>query len=211
MQQGPHRLTDAELLAIILRSGSGGRSALELARELLIKAGSLSRLAQMDYNQILGLQLKGLGKTKAVTIAAALQFSRRLQAASHQLPAEIVTSSNDVAHIYGPRLRDLTKEVFMIVLLSSDHKILQDLILSEGVLNAAVITPREVFRPALFANAAAVILLHNHPSGNPEPSPEDIQVTRQMTTVGKAMNIPVLDHLIIAGEKYTSFADKGLL
>lgn len=211
MQQGAYHLTDAELLAILIRSGSGGRSALELARELLIRAGSLEQLAQMDYHQILALKIKGLGVTKAVTIAAVLQISRRLQAARHPVPDNIVRSSSDVARIFGPRLRDLNKEIFMVIMLASNHKILQEMVISEGVLNASVVTPREVFRPAILHNAAAVILLHNHPSGNPEPSPEDIQVTRQITAVGKALNIPVIDHLIIAAEKYTSFADRGLL
>jgi len=211
MQQGAYRLTDAELLAILIRSGSGGRSALELARELLIKAGSLEHLAQMDYHQILALSIKGLGPTKAVTIAAVIQLSRRLHAARHPLPDSIVRSSSDVAQLFGPRLRDLNREIFMVILLASNHKVLQEVVVSEGILNASVVTPREVFRPAIQANAAAVILLHNHPSGNPEPSQEDIQVTRQITTVGKALSIPVIDHLIIAADKYTSFADKGLL
>lgn len=211
MQQGPHRLTDTELIAILLRSGTGGHSAIETARELIVKAGSLQQLAQMDYNEILHLKVKGVGKTKAVTIAAALQLARRLQSANHQIPDQIVHSSNDVALIYGPRLRDLKKEIFMVIMLASNNKIIKDAQISEGILNASVVTPREVFRAALLTSAAAVILIHNHPSGNPEPSREDIQLTHQMVTVGQAMNIPVLDHLIIAGDKYTSFADKGLL
>lgn len=211
MHLGPHRLTEAELLAILLRTGCDNQSAIELARELLIKSGGLVRLAKMDYSQILSLKIKGIGKTKAITIAAALQLARRLQSAEHQEDEIIVHSSTDVAKIYGPRLRDLNKEVFMVVLLASNHKILSEEIISEGVLNAAVVTPREVFRFALMMNAAAVILIHNHPSGNPEPSGEDIQLTNQMVAVGRAMNIPVIDHLIIAGEKYTSFVDKGLL
>ncbi len=211
MQQGPHRLTDTELIAILLRSGTGGHSAIETARELIVKAGSLQQLAQMDYNEILHLKVKGVGITKAVTVAAALQLARRLQSASHQIPDQIVHSSNDVALIYGPRLRDLKKEIFMVVMLASNNKIIKDAQISEGILNASVVTPREVFRAALLTSAAAVILIHNHPSGNLEPSREDIQLTHQMVTVGQAMNIPVLDHLIIAGDKYTSFADKGLL
>jgi len=99
----------------------------------------------------------------------------------------------------------------MVLLLASNNRLIKDVIISEGILNASVVTPREVFREAVVGMAAAVILIHNHPSGNPEPSREDIQLTKQMTESGKMMNIPVLDHIIIAGNQHSSFADKGLL
>ena len=211
MKFGPFKLTETELLAIIMRSGTGGLSAIDAAREIIQRSGGLSRLAQMDYNDILNLRIKGLGKTKAVTIVAALQLARRLQSETAQPPDRIIRSSDALAEIYGPKLRDLKKELFMVVMLASNNKILKDAIVSEGVLNASVVTPREVFREAVLAMAAAVILIHNHPSGNLEPSSEDIQLTKKMVEVGKAMQIPVLDHIIIAGEKYTSLADRGLI
>ncbi|MFH1213667.1 MAG: DNA repair protein RadC [Candidatus Neomarinimicrobiota bacterium] len=211
MQSGPLKLTETELIAILLRSGSGGNSALDVAREMLSKSGGLNALAQMDYHDILGMKIKGLGPTKAVTIAAALQLARRLQSASVILPDMIIRNSDEIARLYGPRLRDLKKEIFMVVLLASNNKIIRDTIISEGILNASVVTPREVFREAVLGMAAAIILIHNHPSGNPEPSSEDLQLTRQMKEVGRAMNIPLLDHIIIAGERFTSFADKNLL
>jgi len=211
MKAGPMKLTEAELLAILLRSGAGGNSALDVAREILRKSGGLNALAQMDYHDILNLKIKGLGPTKAVTIAAGLQLARRLQAISVSPPDMIIRKSDEVAKIYIPRLRDLKKEIFMVVLLASNNKIIRDAIISEGILNASVVTPREVFREAILGMAAAIILIHNHPSGNPEPSNEDLQLTRQMKEVGQAMNIPVLDHIIIAGAQYTSFADKELL
>ena len=211
MQYGPTKLSEAELLAILIRSGAGSKSALDVARELIGRAGSLSRLARLDYNDILQFGIKGVGKTKAVTVAAAIQLARRLQVEESSTDDKILRSSAEVAKLYTPRLCDLNKEIFMILLLASNNRLIKDCIISEGVLNASVVTPREVFREAVMGMAAAVILVHNHPSGNPEPSREDIQLTRQMVESGKMMNIPVLDHIIIAGNRYSSFADKGLL
>ena len=211
MQYGPMKLTEVELLAILIRTGSGSNSALDVARKLMSKAGGLNQLARMDYKDILQVKIKGIGKTKAVTIAAAIQLARRLQMEESASPDKILRSSDEVAKLYIPKLRDLNREVFMVLLLASNNRLINDVIISEGILNASVVTPREVFREAVVGMAAAVILIHNHPSGNPEPSREDIQLTRQMTESGKMMNIPVLDHIIIAGNQHSSFADKGLL
>ena len=211
MQYGPMKLSEVELLAILIRSGSGSNSALDVARELMSKAGGLNQLARLDYNDILQMRIKGIGKTKAVTIAAAIQLTRRLQIEESVSPDKILRSSDEVARLYVPKLRDLNKEIFMVLLLASNNRLIKDVIISEGILNASVVTPREVFREAVVGMAAAVILIHNHPSGNPEPSREDLQLTKQMTESGKMMNIPVLDHIIIAGNQHSSFADKGLL
>ena len=211
MQYGPMKLSETELLAIMIRSGAGGYSALDVARELLQKTGGLNKLAQMDYNDILQMEIKGLGKTKAVTIAAALQLARRLQIEESKTPDQVLRTSEEVARICSPKLRDLKKEIFMVLLLASNNRLIKEVIISEGVLNASVVTPREVFREAILGMAAAVILVHNHPSGNPEPSREDIRLTRQMVECGKTMNIPVLDHIIVAGDGYTSFSDRGLM
>lgn len=211
MQYGPMKLSEVELLAILIRSGSGSNSALDVARELMSKAGGLNQLARLDYNDILQMRIKGIGKTKAVTIAAAIQLTRRLQIEESASPDKILRSSDEVARLYIPKLRDLNKEIFMVLLLASNNRLIKDVIISEGILNASVVTPREVFREAVVGMAAAVILIHNHPSGNPEPSREDLQLTKQMTESGKMMNIPVLDHIIIAGNQHSSFADKGLL
>jgi DNA repair protein RadC len=211
MRSGPHRLSETELLAILLRSGAGSHSAIDAARELLQKAGGIVQLAEMSYDEILHLKVPGIGKTKAVTIVAAVQLARRLQSEAARPAKPIIRSSDQVAKIYIPRLCSLKKEIFVLVLLASNNSLIREVIISEGVLNASVVTPREVFKEAVVAAAAAIILIHNHPSGNLEPSPEDLQITRQMKAVGEAMNIPVLDHLIIAGNAYTSFLDRGLL
>ncbi len=208
---GPFKLSDAELIAIILRTGIGPSSALDLSRELLSKANGLLHLSKMDYNEILALKVKGIGQTKAVTIAAAMQLSCRIESETGNSPDQIIHSSRQVAEIYGPKLRYLKKEMFLVILLATNNKILGDSVISEGILNASVVSPREVFRVALLHMAAGIILVHNHPSGNLEPSQEDIMLTKQVVASGKTMNIPVLDHIIIAGKDYTSFSDKGLI
>jgi len=155
--------------------------------------------------------VKGVGITKAVTIVAAMQIARRLQSENQISKDVIIKSSEEIAKIYSPRLCDLKKEIFMVILLASNNKFIKDAVISEGTINSSVITPREVFHEALISLAASIILIHNHPSGNLKPSSNDINFTRKMVSVGKSMNIPVLDHIIIAGNKYTSFADEGLI
>ncbi|MCF7886560.1 MAG: DNA repair protein RadC [Candidatus Marinimicrobia bacterium] len=211
MKLGAFRLSYSELLAILIRTGAGGTSALDIARLLISKSGGLFNLSKMDYREILGLKIKGIGKAKAVTIAAAMQLARCIESEQKRSEDKIVKSSDDVAKIYGPKLRDLKKEKFMVVLLASNNKIIKDKIVTEGTINSSVITPREVFHEAIGALAAAVILIHNHPSGNDRPSREDIKITKKMVAAGRHMDIPVLDHILIADKKYTSFADEGLL
>jgi len=211
MKLGAYKLSYSELLAILIRTGSGGFSALDLARRIIKKSGGLGNLAKMDFQEILDLNIKGIGKAKAVTIAAAMQIARCIESEQEKPADKIVKSSGDVAKIYGPRLRNLKKEKFMVVLLASNNKIIKDKIVTEGTINSSVITPREVFHEAVSALAAAVILIHNHPSGNKNPSREDIKITKKMVAAGKNMDIPVLDHILIADKSYTSFADEGLL
>ncbi|HMA63273.1 MAG TPA: DNA repair protein RadC [bacterium] len=211
MKLGAFRLSYSELLAILIRTGSGGASAVDLARQLIDKSGGLYKLSKMDYQEILNLDIKGIGNAKAVTIAAAMQLGRCVESEQEKPEDKIVKSSDDVAKIYGPKLRDLKKEKFMVVMLASNNKILKDKVVTEGTINSSVITPREVFHEAVIALAAAVILIHNHPSGNKKPSREDVKITKKIVAAGKNMDIPVLDHLVIADESYTSFADEGLL
>ncbi len=211
MELGPFKLSDTELLAILIQSGVGNFSAIDVARRLLKQAGGLGALSHMDYHDIIKLKIRGIGKAKAVIITAAMHMAQRIQSEIKKPVDKIIRSSDEVAQIYGPRLCSLKKEVFMAVLLASNNRIIKDKIITEGTINASVITPREVFYEALVSLAAAIILIHNHPSGNTSPSREDINITRKMVATGKAMSIPVLDHIIIAADNYTSFADKGLL
>ncbi len=211
IKSGPFKLTDSELLAIIIRTGTGKSSALDVARNTLGKAGGFEKLAEMTYSEIIKLNIPGIGTTKAVTIAAAIHLSRRIHSISATPTNRIIKSSGQVAEIYLPKLRDLKKEIFMAVFLATNNKIIGDTIISEGTINSSAITPREVFHEAILSLAASIILIHNHPSGNIIPSKEDIFLTNKMVKTGHAMEIPIIDHIIIGGDKYSSFLDTGLL
>lgn len=153
----------------------------------------------------------GIGKDKAATLLAAFELSRRIQSQSKWFSNKKITSPQDVADIFIPLLRDELKEKFIIVCLNSANKIIKREIISIGNLNSNVVHPREIFKAAIENSSASIILIHNHPSGNPDPSNEDITVTKKMVEAGKILDIPVFDHLIIAGNIYTSFVEKRLI
>ena len=206
--RGPQSLSDAELVAILLRTGKKGKSVLEIARELISSEGNLAMLATKTVDS---LQLiSGIGKDKAATLAAAFELSRRILYQPKWLANKKITSPRDVAEIFIPILRDDNKEKFIVVCLNSANKIIKHETISIGNLNSSVVHPREVFKVAIDNSSASIILIHNHPSGNPEPSNEDIRITKKIVETGKIMEIPVFDHLIIAGETYTSFVEKRL-
>lgn len=208
IEKGAHTLSDSELLAILLGGGTVGRSAVDLARDLLSNDNSINKLAKMspgDYQKI-----KGIGMAKAAVLAAAFELNKRV-AVSPFLKNEIFKSPEDVVHYYIPRLRDETVEKFRLILLSTSNRILSERIISSGILNSSLVHPREVFKTAISENAASIILLHNHPSGNAEPSHEDRAVTKQIVSAGEVIGIKVLDHIIIAGNNYYSFAGEGLI
>ncbi len=212
LRRGPQALSDAELVGLIFGSGTrtseGSLSAIQLGEALLRKYGSLYRLSLRDVKEL--LEVPGIGEAKAAQLIAAFELGRR---ASAQMPGERVRiqSPRDVVARYGPPLRDLQQEIFAIVLLNTAGYIVGDYRLSEGGLASSIVEPRAVFRRAILENAAAIICMHNHPSGNPEPSAEDIAITRQLVEAGKLMGIPVHDHIIIAGNTYTSLAERGLI
>jgi DNA repair protein RadC len=209
---GPERLSDAELIGLILGSGTRGKtgavSAVDLGRVLLRHFESLHRLSVRDVQEL--TRINGIGAAKAVRLAAAFELGRRTMSQENG-PRIQVGSPEDVASVYGPLLRDLKKEVFKVVLLNTSNVIIGQYTASEGGLAASIVEPRAVFQRAILENAAAVICLHNHPSGNPEPSREDIRITRQLVEAGKLMGIPIHDHIIIAGKGYTSLAERGLM
>ncbi len=205
---GAAALSDAELMALILRSGAGGVTAVDLAKSLLIAFGGLRQIATRSVQEL--LHHRGVGETKGAALLAAFELGRRLVAEG---PAERsqIRGPDDVARIYTPLLRDRRQEVFKVLLLDSANHLLRDVEVSTGILNSALVHPREVFRAAIAEPAASVILLHNHPSGNPEPSTEDLQITRQLVEAGKIMGIPVHDHIVLGDGVYASFAERGLL
>ena len=208
MNRGADALSDAELLAILLRSGAGKITAVDLAKTILTEFRTLDHLATRTVQDL--RQFKGLGEAKAVALAAVFEIGRRT-AAHRQSERITVQSPHDIARIYQPLVRDLQQEIFKVVLLDTANHLLRDVNISVGILNCSLVHPREVFRVAIAEPAAGIIVLHNHPSGNPEPSSEDVQITRQLVDAGKIISIPVHDHIILAGDNYTSFAEKGML
>jgi len=207
--RGAQNLSDAELVAILLRTGKKGNSVLEIAMELINSEGNLAMLATKSVDSL--QKISGIGKDKAATLAAAFEISRRILSQSKWLSKRKVTSPQEIADIFIPMLRDDNKEKFIVVCLNSANKIIKYETISIGNLNSSIVHPREIFKVAIDCSSASIILIHNHPSGNPEPSNEDISITKKIVDSGKIMDIPVFDHLIIAGESYTSFVEKRLI
>ena len=207
--RGVHNLTDAELIAILLRTGTKGKSVLSVAQELINKNKNLAVLATLSFSNL--LKTNGIGKDKAATLIAAFEINRRIESQSKWVSDKKITSPKDVADIFIPLLRDEVKEKFILVCLNSANKIIKHEVISVGNLNSSVVHPREIFKAAIENNSASVILIHNHPSGNPEPSNEDIAITKKIVEAGRILDIPVFDHLIIAGNLFTSFVDKRII
>ncbi len=206
---GGGALATRELLAILIGSGGGGRSALDVAAELMrVADGSIRRLAITPLGTIEGVA--GVGPAVAARIAAALELGRRL---AREGPEERqrIRGPRDVYDRCAPEMRDLTQEEFRLLLLSTQHAVTREVVVTRGVLDASVVHPREVFRVAIAENAAAVVLVHNHPSGDPSPSPEDRAVTRQLAEAGRLIGIPVVDHIVIGDASYVSFSEAGWL
>ena len=208
MSHGGESLSDAELLAILIRTGSGNITAVDLAKRLLKDFQTLENLAYRSLQDF--KQYHGLGDAKSITLLAAFELGRR--AASHRRSEKLqIRSPEDVVKRFQPLMRDLRQEMFKVLLLDSANHLIRDVEVTSGILNSSLVHPREVFRTAIAEPAASVILLHNHPSGNPEPSAEDLQVTKQIVEAGKVIGIPVHDHIIITANSFTSFAERGLL
>lgn len=206
---GATRLSAIELLAIVLGTGRGGQSAIELAHEVLARSGgSLRRIASEPVGMLTGVD--GIGRARAVAIHAALELGRRMVNETRQ-EGVAVRSPRDVYRMFGPRLEDLPVEEFHVAVLDAQHRVERDITVTRGILNSSLVHPREVFREAIAERAAALILVHNHPSGDPTPSPDDRLVTEQLVAAGRLLDIPVHDHVIVGRGRYTSFAEAGLL
>ncbi len=206
---GPAALRTAELLAILASTGTGGRSALEIAENLYERFGrSLRRLGRAPGAQL--RDVPGIGEARAVAIQAALELGRRAAEEVRQ-DDDRVSTPRDVYRRFELRLRDLRQEEFHILLLNTQNAVLREVMVTRGILDASVVHPREVFAPALAESAAAVILIHNHPSGDPTPSPADREITRQLTEAGRILGIPVRDHVVVGNGRYCSFLDLGML
>ena len=206
---GASALSTAELLAIVLGSGGRGRSALRIGHEILGSVqGSLRRLAMRPVGEL--TTLVGVGRARAVMVHASLELGRRM-ATEGRDEATPIRSPRDVVAVFAPRLEDLPVEEFHVAVLDAQHRLERDITVTRGILNSSLVHPREVFREAIAERAAAIILVHNHPSGDPAPSADDRNVTDQLVAAGRLLDIPVHDHVIIGRGRYTSFAETGLL
>jgi DNA repair protein RadC len=207
LSHGPSTLSDAQLLAIIMGNGRTGRSAVDLGRELLERFGSLAGIEQAGIGEI--CKVEGIGPAKAAQIRAAVELGRRYQ--KPRLAGSSFCSSSDVAAYYRPRMKDSKKEIFRCALLDTKNKIIREEVVSVGSLSASLVHPRETFKAAIRESAAAVIFIHNHPSGDIKPSQEDILLTKRLVQAGEVIGIQVLDHIIIGDGGHFSFRDNGMI
>ena len=208
---GASNLTDSELLAVLLRTGTRGENALQLADKILHPVFSqkgVLNLHQWTYEQL--MQIKGIGKVKAIQILCLAELSRRLAKATAQ---EGLNFSNpaSIARYYMEDLRHANQEQMKLLLLNTKSRLIGETDISKGTVNSAVNSPRELFVEALQKNAVSIVLLHNHPSGDPTPSKEDVLITRRIQEAGRLIGVELLDHIVIGDNCYVSLREKGLV
>ena len=209
MNKGKSSLSDAELIAILIGSGNTSESAVELSRRILSSAAdNLAELSKMSVTEL--IRFKGIGEAKAISIVAALELGRRRRSAEAQERKTIKSSRDAFEHFYAS-LADLEYEQFWIMLLSQSHKVIRTVQVSDGGLTGTVADPKRIFKIAIENNASAMILCHNHPSGQLSASTADIDLTKKLAKSGELLDIRVIDHVIIGHDKYYSFADDGML
>lgn len=206
LHHGTSTLTDAELLSLLI--GSLGAHALDVARKLLARHGGLTRMASCDASTL--MHESDLGLLECSTILAAFELGRRIQVKQFNVNDQIKLPK-DVADRYVPLMRDLAHEEFWVIHLNKANVILRHVVIAKGGVSASVVDAHEVFRLAILDRASSVILLHNHPSGNPEPSREDVALTRGLCEAGKTLQLPVFDHIIVAGSQFTSLRERGMV
>ena len=209
-QLGPEALSDTELIALLIASGSGsqGLTALDCARMLLQQFDSLRSLTGASTTELLAVP--GIGPGKAARIISAMEIAKRT-ASLTKVPGSRFKDSHDVFLAYSARLRDEKQEVFLLILLDTKYRFICDKKISLGTLNHSIVHPREVFLAAIRESSAAVILVHNHPSGDPSPSEEDSRLTWRMARAGNLLGIQVLDHIVVGEGRYYSFCDEKRL
>lgn len=207
-QFGPEALTNKELLAILIRIGTKGENVLELAERILTDSGGITGLARLTVHE-LG-QVHGIGPAKAAQVKAALELGKR-SVCSDPVSRPVINSPADVADLVMEEMRGLDREHFRIMHLSTRNNVLGIVPVSIGSLNSSVVHPRECFKEAIRRNANTIVLLHNHPSGDPTPSREDLDITRRLADGGRILGIEVLDHVIIGDKKYVSLKEQGVI
>lgn len=207
LKKGSKYLTTAELLALIIRTGTKKRTAVELAQKLLSFYGGLEGLQDLSCEEL--KKIKGIGTAKAAQINAVTELSRRISALSNE-KRDLVSNPIQAADFLAGEMRFLKQEVLRVILLDVKNKVIAAPEISRGGLSSSIVHPREVFKEAIRRSSAAMILVHNHPSGDPTPSADDLSITKKLVKTGKIIGIEVIDHIIIAGDKYLSFKEKAL-
>jgi DNA repair protein RadC len=209
---GPEMLSNAELLAIIIKTGNKEETSVALAQRILKldeEETGLGFLYNMSLEQLRDIQ--GIGRVKAIQLKALMELSRRIASSLGNNRNSIIKSSSDVKAFFMEEMRYLKKEVFKVVFLNTKNKIIKSIDISVGSLNASIVHPREVFSEAVKISCSGVIFIHNHPSGDPEPSGEDIETTHRLIEAGNILGIKVLDHIIIGDGRYLSLKEKGII
>jgi len=209
LKRGAGTLSNSELLAILLRTGVKGVSAIDLARQIIDKYGTFRNMIHTDMRE--WKEFKGMGPAKIAQIQAALEIGRRFRDVEVRSSKQKIAAAKDIVSIIMPQMRDLKTEVFKVVYLNSNNRIIDISDATTGTVNLAMPIVREIIHAALQKFAAAIICVHNHPSANITPSPEDKKFTQELSAAGKLMGIKVLDHIIIGDGNYFSFADEGIL
>jgi len=202
LKLGPGALSDAELFAILLRTGSKGENVIDMSNRLIAEYG-LDKLLECSLKEL--QEIKGIGPSKAMQILTIAEIQKRISQA--QKPIKKISCAEDVFHLFHDKLANEKQEHFIVLMLNNQNGIIAEQEISKGVLDAAIIDPREVFKPAIRNSAAKIILIHNHPSGNPEPSREDLEITEKIIDSGKMVGIRVLDHIIIGREKHWGWSE----
>ena len=208
IREGFESLTDYELLAIILSTGTKDKNVIDLSKEIL-EIFSYEELLEIEVNEL--INIRGIREAKATRLVAGLQLGKRINERVLDKKIEKISSSKDVYDIMSPRLSNLKKEYFYAILLDSKNVIIAKELISIGDLSSTVVNPREVFKPAIKKSAKSIILVHNHPSGNPKPSTEDFLITDRLVEAGDILDIEVLDHVVIGNSSYFSFKKEGNL
>lgn len=208
LKDGPEALSNIELLAILLRIGTKEDNVLELAAKILTQVGNVKGLVNHSIDDL--KNIKGIGLAKAAQIKAAIELGKRISSTSNE-ERPIIRSPQDVERLLMEEMRHLDREYFKAISLNTKNNVLAIETVSVGSLSSSIVHPRELFKNPIKRSAAAIILVHNHPSGDPSPSKEDLDVTRRLAEVGKLLGIEVLDHIIIGDNKYISLKEKGVI
>lgn len=204
LKYGPEALSDAELFAIILRVGNKDENVLEVANKLIAEYG-LDKLFDCSIKEL--RKIKGVGQTKAIELLTIAELAKRYSSFKKEI--KHISSAKDVFELYHERLKDEKQENFYVLMLNNKNHIIKEELISKGVLDSAIIHPREVFKPAIKNSSARIILIHNHPSGDPNPSEEDVKLTEKLVEAGELLGITILDHIIISRDNYWNWKENS--